>query len=312
MSNRIPSGLQIDTIFRGSPYVQESFDLNRMDAFVTSLGVDFIHYKAMPSPIGQNDKGDYRRNDGVDTITSNGMLYTCAGKFTATITDNTHSQKNSDGGILDPAESRLVLPRFYNSGAGQDNGAVMYFMPGDRLYISDPNADVHVANYHKMDYEPNKENVPMFPICKMDLPIVDSQNISYVQGTDYEITAGGNISWLPGGNNPGIDPETGKGRIYSVRYLYRAFWYVTSLIKEIRITNVTNGGVRQPTRAPYFVNIMREYIYHNQNNGGLMNQNKPKVPERADSDPIHSIEPNKFVIPIDMRNLEFPHGDVND
>ena len=46
------------------------FDLDRLDNFVQNLGVEYSHYKSMPSPIGQGDRGDYRRNDGVDTITS--------------------------------------------------------------------------------------------------------------------------------------------------------------------------------------------------------------------------------------------------
>jgi hypothetical protein len=88
MSNKKPDGIQIDSIPRESPFIQQSFDLKRSDHFVKSMGVNFTHYKAMPSPIGQKDRGDYRRSDGVDTITSNGMIYKCAGKFAATMIDN--------------------------------------------------------------------------------------------------------------------------------------------------------------------------------------------------------------------------------
>lgn len=300
MSNRPPKGNQIDAINRYSPFVQTSFDLNRQDAFVTSLGVDFVHYKAMPSPIGKKDRGDYRRNDGVDTITSNGMIYKCAGKFTATITDNARTQTRGQSALLDPSDSHLVMPRFYNAGDGVANGTTIYIAPGDRLYIADPNADTKVANYQEMDYEPNIDNEPMFPIVQLEMPIMDSRGIEYISEVDYCLLASGNIRWLPGGKNPGIDPDTGKGRIYSVRYLYNAYWYITKLEKEIRITNVTNGGVRQPTRMPFFAVITREYIYHNQNRGDKMNQNKPKTPERVEAAPRENITPDKFSIPVDM------------
>ena len=302
VSNRKPNGLQIPTITPFAPQEQQSFDLNRLDVFVNSLGVDFKHYSAMPSPIGQNDRGDYRRSDGVDTITSNGMIYRCEGIFTATMTDNSREQKRSAGGVLDPSESRLVMPRFYNK-VGQDDGCRIYLMPGDRLYISDPNADVKVATAHKMDYQSDIDNEPMFPIVKLQRPIVDSRNIEYQEGLDYSVTDQGNIRWLPGGKNPGIDPNTGKGRIYSVRYLYKAFYYVVALPKEIRITNVTNGGVRSPQRAAMHAVIVREYIFHNQNRGDKLNQNKSKTPERADLQPKESINPNKFVIPVDMSTV---------
>lgn len=300
MSNRKPNGIQIDTIDRNLDYVQESFDLDRLDNFVTGLGVEYVHYKGMPSPIGQNDRGDYRRNDGVDTITSNGMIYRCAGKFTATMTDNSRDRKRGEAGVLDPSESKLVMPRFYNENGGVANGKRIYLSPGDRIYVADPLADVLVSNPQKMDYEPGVDNVPMFPIVEMEMPLTDSRNIEYTCGVDYQITADGNIRWLPGGKNPGINPETGKGNVYSVRYLYRSYWYITVLLKEVRVTNVTTNGERGPARMPYHAIAVREYMYHNQNKGDKLNQLKSKDPKRAAKEPVSSVNPAKPVIPVDM------------
>lgn len=295
-----PNGQQVDTINRNSPFIQMSFDLAKQDAFATSFAVEFHHYKAMPSPIGVSDRGDYRRNDGVDTITSNGMLYRCAGRFSATMTDNSRDKGKTDGGFTDPSQSRIVMPRFYNDKGIADSSERIYLAPGDRVYIADKDADVLVSNYHKMDYEAGVDNVPMFPIAKLDGPLIDSRNIEYHCGKDFQITSSGNIRWIEGGKNPGIDPDTGKGRIYSVRYLYRAYWYVLSLPKEVRVTNVTTGNTRTPERMAQHAILVREYIYHNQNRGDSQNQNKPKTPERADAPVQESINPDKFVIPVDM------------
>lgn len=300
MSTKKPTGNQIDTINRYSPFVQQSLDLVKQDTFATSFAVEFIHYKAIPSPIGQSDRGDYRRSDGVDTITSNGMIYRCSGKFSATMTDNTRNKGKSDGGFTDPSQSRIVMPRFYNDQGLSDSSERIYLAPGDRLYVADPDADVKVSNYHKMDYEADMDNVPMFPIEKLDGPILDSRNIEYNCGVDFKITQSGNIRWIDGARNPGIDPDTGKGRIYSIRYLYRAYWYVQSLPKEVRITNVTTGNERSPERMPMHAVLVREYIYHNQNSGDAQNQNKPKVPARADAPVQENINPDRFVIPVDM------------
>jgi len=301
MSNKTPRGQQIDAIDRNLEYVQESFDLDRLEVGLsTGLGVEYLHYKSMPSPIGKNDRGDFRRNDGVDTITSNGMIYKCAGKFTATMTDNSRDRKRGEAGVLDPSESKLVLPRFYNVDGGVSNGERIYLSPGDRIYIADPDADVLVSNPQEMDYEPGIDNVPMFPIVKMELPLIDSRNIEYIQGVDYTITSDGNIRWLAGGKNPGIDPNTGKGRVYSVRYLYRSYWYITVLLKEVRVTNVTTDGERRPERMPYHVMVMREYMFHNQNRGDKMNQLKSKDPKRADKEPVSQVNPAKSSITVDM------------
>lgn len=298
MANKKPDGNQVDTINRNSPFNQMSFDLNKQDKFVTSLGVEFTHFKAMPSPIGKKDRGDYRRSDGVDTITSNGMIYRCAGKFTATITDNSRESKKGDSGLLDPSQSRLVMPRFYNKNEVAD-GDRIYLAPGDRVYVADPDADVLVSNYQEMDYSIGP-NVPMFPIVRLDGPIVDSQNIEYVCGADYKIDSNGDIAWVPGGRNPGMDPETGKGRVYSIRYMYRAYWYVVQIPKEIRISNVTTGNLRTPERMPMHAVIVREFIFHNKNRADIQNQIKPKSEDRTVIAPPDSITPDKYVIPVDM------------
>ena len=301
MSDRPIKGTQVDTINRYSPQVQESFDLKRLDGFVTGLGVDFTHYKATPSPIGKSDRGDLRRNDGVDVITSNGMIYRLGGKFTATMTDNTRGQNRSPGGVVDPSESRLVLPRFYNDKDVAD-GRRIYLMPGDRLYVADPDADVLVANSQLMDYQENIDNEPMFPIVSLQDKIVDSLNKEYIQGVDFTITSQGNIRWT-GGKNPGIDVNTGKGRVYSIRYLYRAFYYVIALPKEVRVTNVSTGGVRSPERMAMHAVICREYIFHQQNRGDKANQNVSKTPQRVEAAPTESINSNKFEIPVDMSTI---------
>jgi hypothetical protein len=298
MAKRPPDGNQVDTINRNSPFNQMSFDLAKQDKFVTSLGVDFTHYKAMPSPLGKKDRGDHRRSDGVDTITSNGMIYRCAGKFTATITDNSRDTKKGDSGQLDPSQSKLVLPRFYNKD-GIADGERIYLAPGDRVYISDPDADVLVSNYQEMDYM-DGPNVPMFPIVRLDGPIVDSQNIEYVCGRDYKIDTNGDIVWIAGGRNPGMDPETGKGRIYSIRYMYRAYWYIVQIPKEIRISNVTAGNQRAPERMPMHAIIVREFIFHNRNRGDAQNQLKPQTEERTVPAPADSITPDKYAIPVQM------------
>ena len=292
---------QIDTIDRFGEYVQESFDLDRLEDFVTGLGVQFNHYKAMPSPIGLKDRGDLRRSDGVDTITSNGMVYFCVGKFTATMTDNSRQAKRGEAGVLDPSESKLVMPRFYDKDVvGDAAGARIYLSPGDRIYVADPEVDVLVSQVQQMDYVPDTDNIAAFPICRLELPILDSTNQSFTEGVDYCITKEGNIRWLAGGQNPGIDPDTGKGRIYSVRYLYRAYWYITVLLKEVRVTRVTEDSGRNAERMPYHAIAQREFMFHNQNRGNALNQLKPKDPKRTVQDQVEPVNPSKYTVPVQM------------
>ena len=294
MANKRPAtGTQTDAINRFAPQVQISFDLNKLDGFVTSLGAVFAHYRAIPSPLGQNDRGSYRRNDGVDTITANGMIYRCAGKFTATMTDNSRSEKRSSGGVLDPSEAKLVMPRFYDNKAVAE-GKRIYLKPGDRLYLVDKGVDDTVVVSHKMDYKPDCDNQAIYPIICLEDTIIDSNNVDYTQGVDFIITPEGNIRWLSGGKNPGLDPNTGKGRIYS---------YVVALPKEVRITGVTENGERVAERMAYHAIVVREYIFHNENRGDLKNQLKTNDPKRTVEAPTSPINPDKYTIPVDMDTI---------
>jgi hypothetical protein len=160
-----------------------------------------------------------------------------------------------------------------------------------------------VSNAQEMDYQEGIDNEPMFPIVSMEEPILDSRNVQYNPGIDFNITPQGNIAWVDGANNPGIDPETGKGRIYSIRYLYRAFYYVTALPKEVRVTNVTTDGIRGPARMPYHAIIVREYVFHHKNRGDKSNLTTTKPQPRADAAPINSIGPGKYDISVDMTTI---------
>lgn len=341
MSDKKPEGLQLPTIQPSYPYIQESFDLNRQDAFVKSLGSTFYHWKATPSPIGLNDRGDYRRNNEVDVMTSNGYIYSFGGKFTGTMTGNQKDQKRpSEGALIDVATANLICPRFYNDasdapvlnadanggpGSDQDNcndcsnesnqqgGCVvhngagpkrMYFTPGDRLY-SDPTINDLVVNKELMTYSYDSVNVPMFPIVQMDAPLIDSRGIRYAQGSDYDIDCNGNLVWLTGGNNPGIDPDTGAGRTYSIRYLYRAFYYVHRILREVRVTEVTEGSVRRPERMAYFIEIIREYLFHNINKGNELNKPPVKAMEKRQTvQPLDNIGTNQGIIRVETQDIE--------
>jgi hypothetical protein len=300
LSKRVKKGQQIDTINREGDLFQPSFDLHKQDELATGLGIDFLHLKAMPSPIGMKDKGDYRKPDKLDTLSSNGMLYTKAGCFTATMVGNSKSQSRAKGGFIDQSTSRLIMPRFYNKQDGQANGDRIYVAPGDRIYVSDPNADVLVPNYQRMDFEATQDNTPMFPICKVEF-ITDSLGNSFTEGIDFVITPRGDISWVAGAQNPGTDPDTGKGRVYSVRYLYKSYWYVIQIPNEVRITNVTDGEIRSPQRMASHIVIQREYVYHSSINGKKTNESE-KSP-RAVSEPIQSTtQPDAIKVNMSMFN----------
>lgn len=289
MPKRKPKGAQLETLPQSEMF-QASFNLRAQDDFVTGLGVQFDHYVAIPSPAGLQDRGDYRRSAALDTISSNGMVYKKAGQFTATLVGNSMGKNWSISAVQDDSTARLIMPRFYDKGEEASQGDVIRPTVGDRLYLSDKDADVFVSTYQRMEYMPNQVDRATFPIVRVDY-LVDSRGIEYLPNKDFKLDQNGNIVW-GAKKNPGIDPQTGKGRTYSIRYIYRAFWYVSALVNEVRITNTTEDGFRKPTRMPYHIQIQREYVYQNQNNGNLPVANPENITNRTVSEPSETIPEN--------------------
>lgn len=308
MAKRPASPLQAKTIKERSKVPQISFNAEAQDDFVSSHGVSFIHYRAMPSPIGLKDRGDYRRSDSLDTISSNGFVYKKCGVFTAVMMGNGKRYAEGDGGMIDQSTARITLPRFYDIDSPEHANEQIHLAPGDRIYIKD--LEVSVVNYQRVDYNISGDDFLQYPALCVEF-LMDSQGIDYKEGVDFKVNRYGNIDWIDGKNKPGIDPETGNGRVYSIRYRYNAFWYIANLINEIRVVNITDGATRKPERMAYQAMIQREYVYHNQVNDGK-NENKAPIEEkdkqmqqsRVAQKPTENIDPNKYKVKVNVSNFE--------
>jgi hypothetical protein len=271
-----------------------AFDLETQDAFVKAHGTKMVHYIQVASPLGLVDRGDLRRPGQLDTTAENGFIYRIAGTFTGKIMGNNTKKLPSDGGLLDSSEARLTLPRFYDTETDYANGARIFLTPGDRLYIQNPEIDMRVVANQLVEWQADKDTFLHYPALLVQM-VLDSRGNEYFPHKDFSITADGNLHWT-GRSTPGIDPDTKKGRILSIRYLYNAHYYVSSIINEIRIGNASVNGVKTEQRMPYHCSIVREYIFRNRQNGDqtkpierLIQEDKSRVTESPSYDilPTH-------------------------
>jgi hypothetical protein len=275
------------------------FNTIAQEQFAKDKGIVFEHFAAIPSPIGLKDRGDYRRSDTLDTVSENGFIYKKVGEFTATIVSNGKSNQQMEGGIFDNSTARLVLPKFYNDNC-PSNTKEISLLPGDRVYTK--RIELKVDNYQRAEFGVNHSDFLQFP-AKCVSYLMDSRGIEYTYGREFKIDSNGNIEWIQGQNNPGIELSTGKGRVYSIRYTYLAFWYVSQLINEIRVTNDGNGN---PVRLPYQVTIQREYVYHNRTRGNTKNitSGAQQPTNRTNEKPSESLDPNKYDVQVDISKFE--------
>lgn len=273
------------------------FNLEAQEQFGQDKGIVFEHWAAIPSTVGQIDRGDLRRPESLDTIQENGFIYKKVGEFIGTILGNSKKNQHQEGGIMDNSTARLMIPKFYSESCGKQKEISL--LPGDRLYAKQ--IELRVANYQKAEFRPTSTDTLQFP-AKCVIFLKDSRGIEYTEGVEFKLTDDGDIQWLDGKPNPGIDPTTGKGRIYGVRYMYIAFWYVQQLINEIRITNTSDSSA--PARLPYHAIIQREYVYHQKNRGDKKDSNIKNETPRTQDEPTEVLNPNEFEIKVDIRDFE--------
>lgn len=275
------------------------FNTKAQEQFAQDKGTIFEHWAAIPSPIGLKDRGDYRRSDTLDTIAENGFIYKKVGEFTATIVSNSKSNNQMEGGIFDNSTARLILPKFYNARCPSKTKEIA-LLPGDRLYTK--GIELKVDNYQRAEFGIKHSDFLQFP-AKCVSHLMDSRGIEYTYGLDFIIDNQGNIKWVDGKKNPGIESSTGKGRVYSIRYTYLAFWYVSQLVNEIR---VTNDGAGNPVRLPYQVTIQREYVYHNRNRGNTqeITSEAQKPTSRTSEQPDDVLDPNQYDVKVDISQFE--------
>jgi hypothetical protein len=231
-----------------------SFDIEAFDNLLRSQGVTFIHYRGTRCPVGMIDEFDTRRPHEDHEGCSNGFLYTKAGEITCLFNGNGTSTSLQDVGVVDGSTVSVTLPRFYD-----DSTEPVRIAAFDRMYLSE--IGISVSFWQLFRHSPSGIDKLSFPVSTVQ-DLIDSQGKRYFEG-DFEIRADGKLAWTA--KKPGLDPETGKGLVCSVRYTYRPYWYVKQLVHEVRVTQAEDPltGARVINRMPQAVVLQREYVFEN-------------------------------------------------
>jgi hypothetical protein len=234
-----------------------SFDVAAFDDLVRNHGARLVHFRAMRCPVGMTDRYDARRPHDDHSGCSNGFIYARGGVITCSFLSNSKDTRLTDLGLLGDAVVQMTIPRFYD-----DNQEVeVDVAPFDRLYLEEEK--LVVPHWQLVEANQSGTDKLSYPVESVT-DIVDNKGHKYGV-KDYAIVDH-KIKWV--GAAPGIDPESGKGRIYSIRYNYRPYWYVDRMIHQIRFCLVDNSvtGTRDMFRLPQAVLAKREFLYENQDN----------------------------------------------
>jgi len=237
-----------------------AFEIEGFQGAIKAHGVKMIHYRGIRNPVGMVDKYDSRRPDSDHSSASNGMLYSKAGCFSALFIGNSKSLRAMEAGILNSATAQIT-PTLKYDGSEED----VYLSPMDRLYLAEES--ILVPHQQLVEVDEGGYDRLNFPAVKV-LYLVGSDNVVYTE-EDYKIV-NGQIHWC-GNKGPSLNPETGTGNVYSIKYLYQPFWYVDRLLHEIRVAQYKNpvSGERKMVRMNQSAAVQREYVFMNEANDEL-------------------------------------------
>ncbi len=250
------------------PAAQQSrlFDIASFDREVAARGVQLYHYKAIPCPVGLVSRDDIRRPHPDHAGCQNGFLFIFAGPVTCLFTGNSKRMEYLDTGILAESTVQCTFPRCYDG----TNQAVIP-APRDRLFLAEES--IVVVQTEKVTFSGSGVDRVKYPISCVEI-LIDSQNKAYTQNQDFTISPEGNIVWGP--NSPGLEFNTGAGRVYTIRYLYRPYYIIDMLSHEIRVASKWNValGKKEVVPMPYAASLIREYAARTAENDPASNAPK--------------------------------------
>jgi hypothetical protein len=240
------------------PEQELSFNEAAFDDFIHSQGIELLHYRATRCPVGLIDQDDMSRRPHEDHEgCSNGFIYTEAGVITSLFQNNGKDARMVDLGRMDSSTVQVTFPRFYDT--VDDAQTPVLVSPFDRFYIKE-DAGLEVVNWQLHQAHASGLDRLNFEVKKV-IDLIDSRGHRYYVGTDFEIHKG-LIKWKDN-SGPGTDPQNNKGVVYSVRYTYRPYYYLSKMIHETRVVQIQDDmtGERHVERMPQTALLQREYNF---------------------------------------------------
>ena len=252
------------------PAISIGFDTDAFNAAIRSHGCRLIHQEALRCPVGMISLDDSRRDHPHHENCSNGFLFEDKGYITALMTSNSSRQDSKDVGFVDSATMAATFPQTYDCSESQFSPAVF-----DRFYLAEE--AITVVTWELQQVNGSGMERLNFPIVCVDR-LVDFRGQVYKQGDDFTIIKG-QVSWVEGAHHPEV------GAVFSIRYRYRPYWYLSSFGHEIRTANVDNPMTTERTvvRMPIQASLKREWLFKNEEQDSeSKNPNSPRQESSPD------------------------------
>jgi len=230
------------------------------DQLLQNRGIRFIHRVAIPCP---NMKGLNENNHSPNCsyCDNSQMIYkeffpgtTNPREIWGVFTSNTLEKMFEVQGVWDIGTAVVTLPAEYPGGQQAE------FSTFDQLYC--PDFEVRLNDLIEYKSATNKITRLRYPVVSIEYmsAVVNGSLYDYVEGTDFDITADGDIQWLI---EPSYDAVNDIGQVISIVYNANPVYTVQNVLHEMRVSQQYDfaTGQKIAKRLPQQVLVKRDFLF---------------------------------------------------
>lgn len=266
-SDRKPGEFHDVPIQYNDPWDAVRPDAAAENLHISNQGIKFFHYMCVPDPLFQREAGDVRHSfgyeDGLQQVIDkddrfhreNGFIYVKRGVIYGTFMNNTKDFKNIAAGLYGASGATISLNRYYVGTEEKIN-----ISENDKLIPCELSSEFFSVNWQKFTHNPTGIDRMQFKVCEA-IFLIDSDGREYGKGTDFNIE-NGYIKWIDGGDRPGLDKQTGKGKVCAIRYTYKPYYYIKTVLHDIRIRPfLQSDGNVEAKAGPMLALVQADWVY---------------------------------------------------
>ena len=221
------------------------------DQLLQNRGVRFLHRLASPCP-NLGSVYDNNHDPNCPVCDGNGIHYYREKEIYGVFYSNSLEKNFEMQGIWEVGTAVVTLPTEYPDGSQAE------FNTYDQLVI--PDFTVRLWELKEYEPRPNRQQQLRYPVDRVDhmYSVVNGVKTVYEDGVDFNIVDG-KIEWIVG-REPSYDTVNEVGRVFTVIYFANPVYNVLQHMRELRITQELQNGVKTPRRLPQQVLVKRDFL----------------------------------------------------
>lgn len=263
-SNRI--GQNSVPVQYNSPWDAVKSDALAWNDFISGLGMRMQHWSYIPYVLGASDVGMLRFYESTPVppsqtnnfIYDNNGIYKYEGDVFVIWQSNSKQLTMMPAGYYPQSNGMVTINRHYI-----DSERIVGLSEFDKLIpvINGDPLEYASVNWEKIQHNPTGIDRLMFQAVLVE-HLIDANGVQYTQNIDF-VLDNGYIKWLNGGKRPGLDPNTGIGMIYAIRYRYVPSFYIKYAAHELRshATLDPNTGETKMIRGPMTAMVQIDWVF---------------------------------------------------